>query len=132
MLGITFGLIRSFNNAQASLAFHSLLQNPISTRKKPILRCNGGVGGEKSVFTRTPLLIRTDKMLSGIWTYVSGLLVRKNQIFSFLTVGCASLLRGWALVRCGRMLRRSVVRAGTPTSPAKDNSAEKVRNKNRA
>ena len=104
MLGITFGLIESFNNAQASLAFHSLLQNPISTRKKPILRCNGGVGGEKSVFTRTPLLIRTDKMLSGIWTYVSGSLVRKNQIFSFLTVGCASLLRGWAMVRCGRMV----------------------------
>ncbi len=33
------------------------------TRKKPVIRCNGGVGGEKSVFTRRSMLIRTTKKL---------------------------------------------------------------------
>ena len=49
--------------AQASLALLSLLQNLVPTRKRPVIRCNGGVGGEKSVFTRRSMLIRTTKKL---------------------------------------------------------------------
>jgi len=57
-------------------------------------RCNGPVGGEKSVFTRKTLKVRTTENahIHELGYYVSGALLRKNQIFSFLHVGLSQLL----------------------------------------
>ena len=57
-------------------------------------RCNGPVGGEKSVFTRKTLKVRTTENvhIHELGYYVSGALLRKNQIFSFLHVGLSRLL----------------------------------------
>ena len=58
------------------------------TQDCPDYWCNGVVGGEKSVFTRRTLKLRTTENahIHELGYYVSGALLRKNQIFSFLHV----------------------------------------------